>query len=116
MSAISVTGGVFSYTDGNKNVRYWLSDYVLKSPLYSSSKDDLALTLISKLNSTAHLSLDLKYNIKKEFYDAAVILQRFPMQTLNPYMKEFLRFNKLNSYLSVKSFIKGNTKMPLNFL
>lgn len=115
ISNVTITHGLFNFLEGNRNVRFLLHDYTLKVENYNSIKEKINILLVSKINKNSALTLNLKYDIKKQFYDAAVGLKNFPMQTLNPYMTDFLRFNKLNSTLSVYSFIKGNTKTGNNF-
>lgn len=112
---LQITHGLFSYRDADKNVRFWLSDYALTVPKYNSLKDSIQLSLLSKVNDESTLGLNLNYHLKNEFYQAAVNLQHFPMQYLNPYLKDFLRFNTLTSYLSFKSFVQGNLKDASNF-
>ncbi len=115
ISSVSITHGLFSFHEGTRDVRFLLSDYTLKVPNYNSVKEKINLLLVSKVNKVATISLNLKYDLKKQYYDAVIALKNFPMQTLNPYMTDFLRFNKLNSTLGILSFIKGNTKTGNNF-
>lgn len=113
---VKISNSLFSYKDGDRNVRFWLSKYTLIVPKFATYKNDIALTLLSKINEEGKLALNLKYDLKKQFYDVAIDLKHFPMDQLNPYVKDFLRFNKLHSYLSVKSFVKGNTKTASDFV
>ena len=112
---LQITRGLFSYRDADKDVRFWLSDYVLTVPKYNSLNDSIQLILLSKVNKESTLGLNLNYHLKNEFYKAAVNLQHFPMEYLNPYLKDFLRFNTLTSYLNFKSFVQGNLKDASNF-
>lgn len=111
----SINNGSFVYTDGDRNIHYWLSNYVLKVPEYNSEIEKIKVLLQSNFNKVAKLNVDLNYDIKKQFYDVNLDLKNFPIKHIDSYLKEVLRFNSLTAFLDASLIAHGNTKTANNF-
>lgn len=113
---ISINGGNIVYRDAQVKSKFDLRELAIAIPqiYFSTQKTDIGLDL--KFANGGALNLKLLYSLKKSTYNLAVNLQKFSLESVAPYVRQFLNVNQFDGTLTTKLDINGDTEHILDII
>lgn len=113
---ISISGGNIVYRDAQVKSKFDLRELAIAIPqiYFSTQKTDIGLDL--KFANGGALNLKLLYSLKKSTYNLAVNLQKFSLESVAPYVRQFLNVNQFDGTLTTKLDINGDTEHILDII
>ncbi|MBO4646488.1 MAG: DUF748 domain-containing protein [Bacteroidales bacterium] len=105
---INLSGGRLLYRDAQVNSRFNLKQLAVSIPqiYFNTEKTDIGLQL--KFENGGSLDLRLLYVMENNEYDLNAKINRFEVDAVTPYLKQFLNISKLKGLLNADVQICGN--------
>ncbi|MCR5115645.1 MAG: DUF748 domain-containing protein [Bacteroidales bacterium] len=106
---ITVSKGSVVYRDSSVGSKFDLRQLAVKVPRIYFSTEDTDLGLDLKFADGGGLKVKLLYGMRSSEYDLSVKLTDFELNTITPYLRQFLNIRDFGGRLTTDLNLKGNT-------
>ncbi|MBQ4356192.1 MAG: DUF748 domain-containing protein [Bacteroidales bacterium] len=106
---ITVSKGSVVYRDSSVGSKFDLRQLAVKVPRIYFSTEDTDLGLDLKFADGGGLKVKLLYGMRSSEYDLLVKLTDFELNTITPYLRQFLNIRDFGGRLTTDLNLKGNT-------
>ncbi len=110
---ITVKNGLFGFNDENYKSEFELSEFNFYLPVLTEKLDSVNIDLHTKLNNQTIIKLDCAIDIDTGNYKGKFELTNFQINTLLPYLKDYINCRAIQATISVSLDFDGNFKQNI---